>query len=58
MLIRRLALEDGKMYVDSGFDEENQYWNAKTASFARKTLLWPLGRKNKVIHSILEENCF
>lgn len=39
-----------------GFDEENQSCNsldsqAKTPSFARKTLLWLVGRQNKVVHS-------
>ncbi|OAY46756.1 RING-H2 finger protein ATL13 [Manihot esculenta] len=33
------------------FDEENQICNAKTPSFARRTLLWLVGRQNKVIHS-------
>ncbi|OMP04892.1 Zinc finger, RING-type [Corchorus olitorius] len=39
-----------------GFDEENQSCysmdsQAKTPSFARRTLLWLAGRQNKVVHS-------
>ncbi|KAJ9162873.1 hypothetical protein P3X46_022614 [Hevea brasiliensis] len=38
------------------FDEENQSCNAKTPSFARRTLLWLVGRQNKVIHSTFTPN--
>ncbi|KAF2316934.1 hypothetical protein GH714_006879 [Hevea brasiliensis] len=38
------------------FDEENQSCNAKTPSFARRTLLWLVGRQNKVTHSTFTPN--
>ncbi|EEF28396.1 RING-H2 finger protein ATL13 [Ricinus communis] len=38
------------------FDEENQICNAKTPSFARRTLLWLVGRQNKVVHSSFTPN--
>ncbi|KAJ9141224.1 hypothetical protein P3X46_031787 [Hevea brasiliensis] len=39
-----------------GFDEENQSCNAKTPSFARRTLLWLVGKQKKVIHSTFTPN--
>lgn len=44
-----------------GFDEQNQSCNslelqAKTPSFARRTLLWLVGRQNKVVHSSFTPN--
>ncbi|KAL6984963.1 RING-type E3 ubiquitin transferase [Sarracenia purpurea var. burkii] len=46
---------------DLGFDEEDQSFNSldsqpKTPSFARKTLLWLVGRQNKVVHSSFAPN--
>ncbi|KDP38767.1 hypothetical protein JCGZ_04120 [Jatropha curcas] len=38
------------------FDEENQSFNEKTPSFARRTLLWLVGRQNKVVHSSFTPN--
>ncbi|OAY31877.1 RING-H2 finger protein ATL13 [Manihot esculenta] len=42
--------------IGLSFDEENQSCNAKTPSFARRTLLWLVGRQNKVIHSNFSSN--
>ncbi|GLU10337.1 hypothetical protein SLE2022_271510 [Rubroshorea leprosula] len=44
-----------------GFDEEAQSYNSldaqpKTPSFARRTLLWLVGRQNKVVHSSFTPN--
>ncbi|KAJ6435552.1 hypothetical protein OIU84_000700 [Salix udensis] len=44
-----------------GCDEQNQSCNilefqAKTPSFARRTLLWLVGRQNKVVHSSFTHN--
>ncbi|MFQ6626063.1 hypothetical protein Gotur_005637 [Gossypium turneri] len=46
----------GNGVSELGFDEENQSSysldsQAKTPSFARRTLLWLAGRQNKVVHS-------
>ncbi|KAH1107698.1 hypothetical protein J1N35_011466 [Gossypium stocksii] len=46
----------GNGVSELGFDEENQSsysldLQAKTPSFARRTLLWLAGRQNKVVHS-------
>ncbi|XP_050219999.1 RING-H2 finger protein ATL13 [Mercurialis annua] len=44
----------GRWENGSSFDEENpqiSYNSAKTPSFARRTLLWLVGRQNKVVHS-------
>ncbi|GKV22310.1 hypothetical protein SLEP1_g32191 [Rubroshorea leprosula] len=44
-----------------GLDEETQSYNSldtqpKTPSFARRTLLWLVGRQNKVVHSSFTSN--
>ena len=44
-----------------GFEEENQSCNSldsqlKSPSFARRTLLWLMGRQNKVVHSSFDPN--
>ncbi|XP_059288198.1 RING-H2 finger protein ATL13-like [Lycium ferocissimum] len=46
---------------NGGCDEENQCCNTleyqpKTPSFARRTLLWLMGRQNKVVHSSFSSN--
>ncbi|KAM3336875.1 RING-H2 finger protein ATL13 [Capsicum galapagoense] len=46
---------------NEGFDEENQCYNRleyqpKTPSFARRTLLWLMGKQNKVVHSSYSSN--
>ncbi|KAJ8560481.1 hypothetical protein K7X08_022341 [Anisodus acutangulus] len=46
---------------NEGCDEENQCCNRledqpKTPSFARRTLLWLMGRQNKVVHSSFSSN--
>ncbi|CAN4084326.1 unnamed protein product [Withania somnifera] len=46
---------------NGGCDEENQYCNRlefqpKTPSFARRTLLWLMGKQNKVVHSSFSSN--
>ncbi|CAN4113323.1 unnamed protein product [Withania somnifera] len=46
---------------NGGCDEENQCYNTleyqpKTASFARRTLLWLMGKQNKVVHSSYSSN--
>ncbi|GMI89134.1 Arabidopsis Toxicos en Levadura 13 [Hibiscus trionum] len=51
----------GNGVSEFGFDEENQSCysldsQAKTPSFARRTLLWLAGRQNKVVHSSLTPN--
>ncbi|XP_055822997.1 RING-H2 finger protein ATL13-like [Solanum dulcamara] len=54
-------IDIGTWENNGGCDEENQCSNRlefqpKTPSFARRTLLWLMGRQNKVVHSSYSSN--
>ncbi|KAK4415114.1 RING-H2 finger protein ATL13 [Sesamum alatum] len=58
---RRTVSEIDMSRWDNGFDDEIQSCNsldsqANAPSFARKTLLWLMGRPNKVVHSTFSSN--
>ncbi|OIS97289.1 PREDICTED: RING-H2 finger protein ATL13-like [Nicotiana attenuata] len=54
-------IDIGTWEKNGGCDEENQCYNRlefqpKTPSFARRTLLWLMGKQNKVVHSSFSSN--